>query len=46
MTTAEDDVRRVCVDCGERGVPVGGDICELCGEEQVEPFRAGWDESD
>jgi hypothetical protein len=37
---------RWCDQCGEQGVPVGAKFCRLCGEEQIEPFRAGWDESD
>ena len=28
------------------GVPIAADHCTLCGEEQIEPFRVGWDESD
>lgn len=38
----------VCLECGELGVlsPKEKEICQLCGAEQIEPFRIGWDESD
>ena len=35
-----------CTECNEPGVPQGGNKCEICGAEQVEQFREGWDESD
>ena len=39
-----------CDSCGQQGVPnaamVEGERCVLCGAEQREPFREGWDESD
>jgi len=36
----------VCTECGWLGVVRGSNHCSLCGAEQIEPFRAGWDESD
>lgn len=37
-----------CDHCNEQGVPslVEGSICQLCENENREPFREGWDESD
>jgi len=43
---SDSDSMRICIGCGEPGVSIGAHRCELCGEEQIEPFRVGWDESD
>lgn len=46
-TTPTPRALRWCTECGEQGVPIGKNpTCTLCGEEQIEPFRSGWDESD
>lgn len=44
----EEAMRYWCVHCNRQGVAslAEGAICLLCGEEQHEPFREGWDESD
>ncbi len=41
-----EPARRWCTDCGEQGVAWPWRVCDLCGSEQTEPFREGWDESD
>ena len=41
-------LRYYCMYCGEQGLKTleEGEVCNLCGLAQHEPFRARWDESD
>lgn len=37
---------RWCASCNQQEVRYPWRRCDVCGDEQIEPFREGWDESD